>query len=319
VKPAAGLLLAALAVAGCGRDSERASDGGRYVAQVDVGAKIRALGEDTITADEAADQLEQMGPAVIPALATALTHEGKDVREKAIEVLSAIGTGEAVPPLLQAVQHDADDDVRADALRALGALGDEQGRAAVEGALNDPRLTIRVGGIMGCAGLCGNPDTIERLADIAVHDENSAAALAARATLATIRAKGPAEEQAVRVAVDRRRPAALPSTARPDERALAALLASDLDGAAGVPALVAALAQASPPLQRQVAWRLGVVGDERVIAALAPLLDAKDAMVQAYAYDALVKLRAHGAEGAERALGSYTGRKPLGPLRAPES
>jgi HEAT repeat protein len=126
-----------------------------------VSDKIRALGEETVTADDAIEQLEQLGPAVIPALAAALAREPQDVRQRVVEILTAIGTEAAVPPLLVAA-GDADEDVRADALRGLGAIGDARGRAAIEAALADPRLTVRVGGIMGCAGVCSSPETIER-------------------------------------------------------------------------------------------------------------------------------------------------------------
>jgi hypothetical protein len=68
-----------------------------------------------------------------------------------------------------------------------------------------------------------------------------------------------------------------------------------------------------------LAWRLGAAGDARAVGALAPLLDATDPMVRAYAYDALVKLRDRGIDGAGSAAARYAGPKPLGPLSRPES
>src|SRR5215813_12627184 len=221
-------LLGAMLAAGCKREEKEANP--YVVAPPDLSAQIHALGEETLTADEAAEELERMGPAVIPALAAALTREPDDVREKAVEVLEQIGTPAAVPPLLAAAQHDTDDDVRAAALRALGSIGDPRGRPLVEAALGDPKLLIRGAGVAGCAGLCTNPEAIERLADIAVHDDSPALAQAARATLAALRGKGPAAEQAVRAATERRRPASLPAAATADERARAALLAAGIDG-----------------------------------------------------------------------------------------
>src|SRR5215471_15919959 len=134
VRSAAGVLLAGLVVVACRHESERSGDAAPYVVRVDVSDKIHDLGEETITADEAVEQLEQLGPAVIPALAAALTREPRDVRQRAVEVLAAIGTEAAVPPLLAAAA-DADEDVRADALRGLGAVGDPRGRATIEAAL----------------------------------------------------------------------------------------------------------------------------------------------------------------------------------------
>ena len=303
-----------LVVASCGREPERRDEQSPYLVQVDVTSQIRAFGEDTATADEAAEQLAAMGPPAIPALAAALTREPKDVRQKAIEVLSTIGSADAVPPLLQAAGHDADEDVRGDALRALGTIGDQRAQPLLEAALADPRLAVRVGGVMGCATLCTSPTAIERLVDIAVHDENTAVALAARTSLAALRAKGSAEEEAVRAAVER----AQPASAKPDERALAALLATDIDGAAAIPVLIAAIGEASPSLQQQAAWRCGTLGDGRCTVPLRQLLAGRDALVQAYAYDALVKLRDRGVDGPAAALADYTGPKPLAPLRPPD-
>jgi HEAT repeat protein len=317
VRRAAGVLLAGVAIAAC-RHDERSGEAAPYVVRVDVGDRIRALGEETGTADDAVEELEQLGRAVIPALSAALTREPQDVRQRVVEVLAAIGTAAAVPPLLVAA-GDADEDVRADALRGLGAIGDARGRAAIEAALADPRLTVRVGGIMGCAGVCTSPETIERLADMAIHEDNPAVALAAQKTLLAIRAKGPSQDEAVRSAVDRRRPSTLPTGASADQRALAAIFSADLDGPSGIPALLAVLGTASPPLQRQVTWRLGGAGDARAVEALAGLLTAPDPMVRAYAYDALVKLRDDGVAAAGSAVAGYAGPKPRGPLAPPES
>lgn len=278
MKRVAGAILVGLAVAGCGGEAERRGEVSPYVVQVDLAPQIQSFGEETATADEAGEQLAAMGTAAIPALATALGREpAKDVRLKAIEVLRAIGTPDAVPPLLSAAGTDADEDVRADALRALGAIGDGRALALMEKALADQHLPIRAGGVMGCATLCTSPAAIERLADIAVYDENTAVALSARTTLAALRAKGAAEDQAVRAAIEHIAPAVMPAGAAPDQRALAALLATDVHGAAAIPALVASVAAASPLLQRHVAWRCGAIGDERCTEALRQLLAASEA------------------------------------------
>jgi HEAT repeat protein len=309
-------LLAALAVANCGPEGE-ALAGSKYVVQVDLTPQIRAFGEDTATADEAGEQVAAIGPAAIPALAAALTHEPRDVRQKAVEVLTTIGTAAAVPPLLQAAQHDDDVDVRADAVHALGTLGAERGRAVVEAMLADSHAPIRGGAVMACASLCTSDAAIARLADIAVMDDDVSIALGAWRTLLALRAK-PALADVVRSTLARRRAAPLPSNAKPNARALLALIDYDSDGPAAIPSLLAAVGEASPPVQRQIVWQLGTVGDDRCIVALRELLHAPDTSVQAYAYDALVKLRDRGIDGAATALDAYPGRKPSGPLRAPD-
>jgi hypothetical protein len=52
---------------GCKREEKEANP--YVVAPPDLSAQIHARGEDEITADDAAEQFEQMGPIVIPALA----------------------------------------------------------------------------------------------------------------------------------------------------------------------------------------------------------------------------------------------------------
>jgi HEAT repeat protein len=123
-RTAARLALAALAVVSCGQGPERSDEARPYAVQLDVAPQIRALGEETLTADEAGEQLAAFGPAVIPALAAALQRESDDVRQKGVEVLSTIGTPAAVPPLLAAAEGDTDPEVRGDALHALGTLAD---------------------------------------------------------------------------------------------------------------------------------------------------------------------------------------------------
>jgi HEAT repeat protein len=313
---AAVLVGVGLLAIGCKREEKEANP--YVVAAPDLSAQIHALGEDEITADDAAEQLEQMGPIVIPALAAALGREPTDVREKVVEVLAQIGTPAAVPPLLATAEHDADDGVRADALRGLGTIGDPRGRAVVEAGLDDQKLVVRGAAITGCAGLCTDPKAIERLADIAVYDESLAAAQAARASLTAIRSRGATEEQAVRAAIERHRPDLLPPETSADQRARAALLVSGLDPQAAISALVAALPDASPAVQRQAAFALGGLGDASSIASLRALLGSPDGNVQAYAYDALRGLDARGIDGASAALAAYSGPKPTRRLGPPE-
>lgn len=299
-----------LLLAGCDRPSDP------YHVQVDVGPQIRAFAEDTLTADEAGEQLVRLGPAVIPALAAALEREPVDVRLKAVEVLATIGSPDAVPALARTAEHDDDDDVRGDALRALGTIGDARGRGLAEAALDDERLAVRAGGVTACATLCTSPDAIERLADRALHDPNVSVALAARTSLRAIGERAGAAT--TRRAVDARRPEMLPADTPADARALAALLASDVDGTAATGVLVAALPAASPPLQRQVAWRLGTIGDARAVDGLRALRASPDRDVRRYAVDALVKLRERGVDAATEALATDDGARPVDPLPRPE-
>ncbi|MCW5893008.1 MAG: HEAT repeat domain-containing protein [bacterium] len=224
-RASAPVLAAVVALAGCGGDASPPPDPYRVV--IDVGPQIRAFGEDTASADEAGDQLAQLGVPVIPALAAALGREPRDVRVKAVEVLAAIEAPESVPPLLAAARDDADPDVRADALRALGVLADPRARPLLEERLADPDPTVRVGAIMGCATLCTSEAAVARLTDVALDPTQPAVALAARTTLAQLRTQG--GEVA---AVAERARLAPRQGSTPDGRALAALLASDSHAAA---------------------------------------------------------------------------------------
>jgi HEAT repeat protein len=308
----AALLLVVLVVAGCDdRGTPPAADPYRVV--VDVGPLIRAFGEDTASADEAAEQIAALGVPAIPALAAALEREPRDVRLKAVEVLATIDAPEAVPPLLAAARDDADVDVRADSLRALGSIGDPRARGLLEERLADPDLTVRVGAVMGCAPLCTSEAAIGRLTGIALDPAQPAVALAAQATLGRLRAQG----GEVAAAVERARTAPR-ELASPDVRALAALLAADVDAAQAAASLVAALPAASPRLQRQLLWRLGEQADASVVPAVAALLASDDPNVRLYAADGLAKLAGRGVAPAAAALAAYAGQKPPGTLPPPE-
>jgi phycocyanobilin lyase subunit beta len=299
-------------VSACERHDEPPAD--PYVVSVDVGPHIRAFGEETLTADEAGEHLALLGPDVVPALAAALEREPTDVRIKAVEVLATIGSPDAVPALVRTARHDGDVNVRGDALRALGTIGDGAGLEVIEEGLGDVRLAVRAGAVMGCAGLCSTPRTIDRLATIAIHDPDVSVALAARTSLNALRPKDETTTAAIDAAITRRTAEA----STPDQRALAALLRSDVDRASSGDALAAALAAASPPLQRQLAWRLGVVGAAGAVAPLATLLDSADPMVRLYAVDALARLDDGGVAAAGAALARYAGPKPQHRLGVPE-
>lgn len=307
------LLLVALAAAGCGGGNEPPAAPDPYRVVIDVAPLIRAFGEDTASADEAGEQLAHLGVPAVPALAAALAREPRDVRVKAVEVLATIAEPATVPPLMAAARDDADADVRADALRALGSIGDPRARALLEERLDDPDLTVRVGAIMGCAPLCTSEAAIARLTTIALDPAQPAVALTAQTTLGRLRAQGGDVAAAVEKARGGQR-----DLATADARALAALLAADVDAATADPALVAALPAASPMLQRRILWRLGAGADAPAVPAVAALLASDDPNVRLYACDALAKLAGRGVAPAGAALARYAGQKPRGPMPPPD-
>ena len=85
------------------------------------------------------------GPAAVPFLEMVLTNPAATPRNQAARELGGLGTNAmpALPSLLRCV-GDADEEVAAASLRAVGAvMQDERVFAAVTGALNDPRPLIR--------------------------------------------------------------------------------------------------------------------------------------------------------------------------------
>lgn len=290
-----------------------------YVVEVDLAPLIAALGgDDEGEGDEAAERLAAIGLAALPALAVALEREPPRVREGVIGVLASLPPDLAAPVVIRVAQRDEDDDVRGAALRTLGALGTGGALEVVLGAFGDPQPAIRGSAVQACARLCTAPEAVERLAGLAVGDPDLSVALAARAALGALRAQGGRTEAAVRAAIARRRPESLAPDASTEQRVLATLLTVDLEGAAAASGLPALAAAAPLPLKRQIAWLLGEHGDASAVSALRTLLDGADVLLRAYAYDALTKLRARGAEGADEALAAYAGAKPLGPLRPPD-
>lgn len=300
----------------CGdRPAER---DGAYVVEVDLSPLIAALGDDEGEADDAAERLAALGPAVVPALAAALEREPPRVRERVVGILADLPAEQTAPLVLRLAERDEDHEVRGAALRALGSLAPRGALETVLSAFGNPQPAIRAGAVQACGRLCTPPEAVERLADLAIRDADLSVALGARAALAALRDRGGETEAAVRAAVARRRPDTLAPDAPTDQRVLAALLAADLEGPAAADPLVALAPAAAPPLQRQIAWTLGRFGDARAVPALRALLGGADVLVQAYAYDALVKLQGRGIAGAAEALAAYTGPRPLGALRAPD-
>lgn len=80
--------------------------------------------EQSAVARAAAEFLEQVGPAAQNSVARLLTHESKDVRLDALQLLEAIGERETVVPILIPVLRDPDGTVRRVVLQILGRYED---------------------------------------------------------------------------------------------------------------------------------------------------------------------------------------------------
>lgn len=284
----------------------------------ELGPWIAALGsDDLVVSDPAEDSLVSLGPPAVAPLATALEREAPPVRRGVVTALARLNLPEVVPPLIRAANEDPDEDVRAEALRALGTLGDARARPVVEAALDAPAVKLRHAAARACATLCASPEAANRLVEIAVRDQPLAVGLNARASLVRmLEGPDPSRSASARRALeDRARPALTEGSAF-EERARAALLVAELDDPTTTPVLVE-VARGPNPLRIYAVYALGRVGDGRAVPVLAIHLQAADPGLAAYSYDALRRLQDRGLDEARAALDGYRGPAPAGPLRAP--
>ncbi len=86
------------------------------------------------------DPLRPVEPRIVEALSGRLTDEEKDNRELAAEALGALQATAAVAALAAAASEDLEDDVRREAIRALGAIGTDEGGERLLSMVEEPEL-----------------------------------------------------------------------------------------------------------------------------------------------------------------------------------
>jgi HEAT repeat protein len=253
----------------------------------------------------ALELLEKAGDPEVPAIrARLLGHAAAEVRRAAIAGIVAAKVKEHVPAVERLASGDPDPGARADAVRAVAALGSVGTRPVLEAALRDADPEVRraaLGGLLAA----GSPVAEERLRAAAASDSAADRTLAARlvgeappdaaravllrALLADPRAE---VRRAALQAAGRLRPRELwddvaASLADPACRAAAAgALAAGGDEA--LPALDLLFAFDAPPaVLRQAARAAGRIRTPRATAALRARLDHRDPGVRAELLDAL--------------------------------
>ena len=90
------------------------------------------------------DPLRPVEPRVAEALSGRLTDEEKDNRELAAEALGALRAAAAVGALAAAASEDLEDDVRREAIRALGAIGTDEAGERLLSMVEVPELREEV-------------------------------------------------------------------------------------------------------------------------------------------------------------------------------
>ena len=289
-----------------------------YRVTVDVGPWMHDLAtDDEMDRVEARSRLEALGEAGFPALRAGLHREPPSARVGICEAVWRLGLTDGVPILIEAA-HDPAPDVRQQAMLGLGHIGDLRGRPVVEAGLDDPSSPVRLAAALSCRApdLCVSPAALARLVDIAIHDDipNS---LWARAALVHIMGRGGETAQVVQANIER---TAVPAVAAGslDERARAAILASDIGNAAGAKVLnEAAIKASNPQLRQQAIYALGRVGDASAVPVLAGLLRQPDTDTSNYSYQALTSAAARGIPEAQHALEAYHGPRPTQPVAPP--
>lgn len=79
----------------------------------------------------------------------AMTSPYRTVRVRAVLALASIKDPDVVPLMASMLEKDVDPDLRALAARALGAMGGEDARSALRGALDDPHPVVQSAAVLG--------------------------------------------------------------------------------------------------------------------------------------------------------------------------
>lgn len=90
------------------------------------------------------DPLRLVEPRVLEALAGKLQDEDEDIRELGAEALGALRAASQVGALAGAAREDPEDDVRREAVRALGAVGTDEAGERLLTLLDDAKLRAEV-------------------------------------------------------------------------------------------------------------------------------------------------------------------------------
>jgi HEAT repeat protein len=98
---------------------------------------IEKLGADPQIRGWAVSSLVDIGKQAVPALIKALKHKNENVRSEAARTLGKLGDKHAVSALIEALENDKDFFVRVLAAQALGKLGDKHAVPALTKALKD--------------------------------------------------------------------------------------------------------------------------------------------------------------------------------------
>jgi HEAT repeat protein len=93
--------------------------------------------------DDALNALVELGEPALPRLVAALKDKDENVRKQAVKALGLIKHVEAIDPLI-GVLADSDFYIRVMAAAGLEAIGDDRGREAIKPLMKDPDIVVRM-------------------------------------------------------------------------------------------------------------------------------------------------------------------------------
>jgi HEAT repeat protein len=260
------LLLVALGAAMAAATDEPADPAADpYVVTINVRPWIEALrSDDLFQVDPAIESLSALGEHGLPALQAALRNEGRLAKVNIVEVLRDIHTPATVPLLIEAAA-DQDEEVRHDAIEALGRVGDPRGRPALEAALSDPAASVQRAAVRGCLSLCTSPQALRRLVEKSLEKRTSANA---RTSLGRVATDQKIHAQ-IRTLSDEIAVPVMNDTGSPN-RFNAALMVADSGNPAALPVLRECVdRQTQPLLAVMCVQALGSLATDPAIAILA--------------------------------------------------
>jgi HEAT repeat protein len=93
--------------------------------------------------DDALNALVELGEPALPRLVKALKDKDENVRKQAVKALGLIKHVEAIDPLIDMLA-DSDFYIRVMAAAGLEAIGDDRGREAIKPLMKDPDIVVRM-------------------------------------------------------------------------------------------------------------------------------------------------------------------------------
>jgi HEAT repeat protein len=93
--------------------------------------------------DDALNALVELGEPALPRLVTALKDKDENVRKQAVKALGLIKHANAIDPLIDMLA-DSDFYIRLMAAAGLEAIGDDRGRDAIKPLMKDPDMVVRM-------------------------------------------------------------------------------------------------------------------------------------------------------------------------------